>query len=109
MALVYVLYVVTLKPHEKFHRMNRKHCVPLLTSIYIEKADIYLFMIVMAFTIFALSAGFQRPKINIGNTGNQNHPDFLVTCIFNIVFLSWKPADNAKMVNGFGHVTSSQH
>ena len=39
------------------------------------------------FTIFALSAGFQLTKINIGNTGNQNHPDLrvvLVTCISNI-------------------------
>ena len=41
------------------------------------------------FTIFALSAGFQHTKINIGNTGNQNHPDLkvrvvLVTCISNI-------------------------
>ena len=44
------------------------------------------------FTIFALSAGFQHTKINIGNTGNQNHPDFkvrvvLVTCISNIDYL----------------------
>ena len=72
------------------------------------------------FTIFALSAGFPFQKsilkiqvtktnltsrINIENTGNQNQPDLkvrvvLVTCIFNIDFLlSWKPADNAKMVN----------
>ena len=43
------------------------------------------------FTIFALSAGFQLSKINIENTGNQNHPDLkvrvvLVTCIFDIDF-----------------------
>ena len=62
-------------------------------------------MFSVTFTIFALSAGFQLSKIKIGNTGNQNHPDLkvrvvLVTCIFNIdFFLSWKPADNAKMVN----------
>ena len=41
------------------------------------------------FSIFALSAGFQLTKINIGKTGNQNHPDrkvrvVLVTCISNI-------------------------
>ena len=29
----------------------------------------------LVFNIFALSAGFQLSKINIGNTGNQNHPD----------------------------------
>ena len=41
--------------------------------------------------LVALSAGFQLSKINIGNTGNQNHPDLevrvvLVTCISNIDF-----------------------
>ena len=46
----------------------------------------------LLFTIFALSAGFQHTKINIGNTGNQNHPDLkvrvvLVTCISNIDYL----------------------
>ena len=46
-------------------------------------------VIVEVFTIFALSAGSQLTKINIGNTGNQNHPDLevrvvLVTCISNI-------------------------
>ena len=30
------------------------------------------------FTILALLAGFQLSKINIGNTGNQNHPDLKV-------------------------------
>ena len=49
-------------------------------------------MINDSFTIFALSAGFQHTKINIGNTGNQNHPDLkvrvvLVTCISNIDYL----------------------
>ena len=44
------------------------------------------------FTIFALSAGFQHTKTNIGNTGNQNHPDLevrvvLVTCISNIDYV----------------------
>ena len=54
---------------------------------------------------YRLVSSFQ--KINIGNTGNQNHPDsvvsvVLVTCIFNIdFFLSWKRADNAKMLNTF--------
>ena len=64
-------------------------------------------------TIFALSAGSKLTKINIGNTGNQNHPDLevrvvLVTCFSSgfgylffqyLLFLSWKPAGNAKMVN----------
>ena len=56
-------------------------------------------------TIFALLAGFQLPN-DIGNTGNQNHLEVrvvLVTCISNIDFMSWKPADNAKMVNVYVH------
>ena len=54
-------------------------------------------------TIFALSAGFQLIKINIRNTGNQNHPDLKVRGVngylyfYYRLFLSWKPADNAKI------------
>ena len=60
------------------------------------------------FTIFALSAGFQRSKINNGNTGNQNHPDLkvrvvLVTCIFNIDLSKLETSHNAKMVNCVGY------
>ena len=39
-----------------------------LTPFYRDSAAVNIF------TIFALSAGFQLSKINIGNTGNQNHP-----------------------------------
>ena len=43
----------------------------------------------LTLTVFALLAGFQLTGINIGNTGNHNHPDLevrvvLVTCISNI-------------------------
>ena len=41
-------------------------------------------------------------KINIGNTGNQNPPEGGTWLpVFPIlIFVSRKPADNAKMVNG---------
>ena len=60
------------------------------------------FCIYSPFLHYWLVSSFQ---INIGNTGDQNHPDLevrvvLVTCIFNIdFFIIWKPTDNAKIVN----------
>ena len=46
---------------------------------------------ILAKSSLTLSAGFPLSKINIENTGNQNHPDLkvreiLVTCIFNFDF-----------------------
>ena len=50
---------------------------------------------------FALSAGFLLTKINIGKTGNQNppHGGYWLPVFPILIFLSWEPADNAKMVN----------
>ena len=59
-------------------------------SMFLESDSLYLIRLLSYFvSIFALSADFQLTKINIVNTGNQNHPDLevrvvLVTCISNI-------------------------
>ena len=55
-----------------------------------QDTKVQIILLLDQLTIFALSAGFQLTKINIGNAGNQNHPEVrvvLVTCISNIDYL----------------------
>ena len=61
------------------------------TAVWLPCSRLWPLFSFCIFTIFALSTGFPLSKINIENTGNQNHPDLkvrlvLVTCIFNIDF-----------------------